>query len=131
MCIRRFIFVLPLLFVLSCKKDDTKTPRIIEGSISLEVHASHHSIDVPGIIIYLKKNATSFPGNDSSVYDYKGMADGYGHYTFTKLFPGNYYVHASGYDSLWHSYVRGNIPILLDETTLSNNEMYVNVEVSE
>jgi hypothetical protein len=55
----------------------------------------------------------------------------YGRYTFEKLFPGNYYVYASGYDSLWQSYVVGNCPVTLNDSTAVNNELSVIVNVSE
>ncbi len=131
MIFNRYIAFSLLLIFSACKKDIPQNGSVISGPISLEVHATHHSIDVPAITIYLKKDATAFPGNDSSIYNYKGVADGYGIYTFTKLFPGNYYVYASGYDSLWHSYVRGNVPITLNDSTLNNNEASISVEVSE
>jgi hypothetical protein len=127
--IKLFSFLLILLLV-SCSKEKDETSTVT-GTLSLEVHAVHHTLDVAGIVIYLKKNSTSFPGNDSSIYNYKGTTDGYGKYTFEKLFPGNYYVLASGYDSLWHTNVTGNIPVTLETSTLNNNEAFVTVNVSE
>jgi hypothetical protein len=115
----------------SCRKEENSGGKVIEGTINLEVHAVHHALDVPAIMIYLKRNATQFPGNDSSVYTYSRKTDGYGMCSFEKLFPGNYYVYASGYDSLWHSNVTGNIPVVLDQSTINNNEASITVEVSE
>jgi hypothetical protein len=128
----RLLLILLIAVGFSCKKDDKNTsPIVIQGSLELQVQAKHHSLEVPDIMIYLMRNATSFPGNDSSIYTYRGKADVYGRYTFEKLFPGNYYVYASGYDSLWQSYVVGNCPVTLNDSTAVNNELSVIVNVSE
>jgi hypothetical protein len=127
----KLLLILLLSGFLSCMKEDKDTSPVIEGTLSLEVQAKHHDLEVPSVIIYLMRNATAFPGNDSSIYTYHGMADSYGRYTFEKLFPGNYYVYVSGYDSIWHSYVTGNSPVALNESTLNNNQAHMIVNVSE
>ena len=88
-------------------------------------------MDVSGIMIYLKKNATDFPGKDSTIYEYKGMADSYGKFTFENLYPGNYYVYASGFDVLWASNVIGYLPISLNENTVIDNYAELILPVSE
>ena len=100
------------------KENQVSDLPVVNGTISLEVHAIHHSWDVSGILLYLKKNATEFPGKDSSVYEYKGQVDGYGKFTFENLFSGNYYVCASGFDSIWGSHVFGYSPMILDNVHL-------------
>ena len=126
---------LVVLFVVcvfaGCQKDKDGSPTVVEGSISLEVHAVHHQFDLPAVMVYLMRNATSFPGNDSSIYTYRGQTDGYGKYTFGKLFPGNYYVHVSGYDSLWQRNVRGNAPVQLSTSTVENNYASIRIYCSE
>lgn len=116
----------------SCKKEHSvSNGRTISGTINLEVHAIHHTWDVSGVVTYLKKNAIDFPGKDSSIYDFKGIADGYGKYTFEKLFPGNYYVYVSGFDSLWGSNVVGYLPVILSTDDLNDNYKELTVSVSE
>ena len=96
------IAVLFFVFLLGgCKKEQSiLNSRILSRTIKLEVHSIHHTWDVSGISIYLKKNATDFPGKDTSLYEFKGITDGYGKYTFEKLFPGDYYLYVSGFDSI-------------------------------
>ena len=89
----------------------------------------HHTWDVSGVMIYLERNTTTFPGNDSSVYDMKLQADGYGKATFEKLYPGNYYIYVSGFDDVWGSHVIGEMPVSLSNP--ANNHMSVTVPVSE
>jgi hypothetical protein len=117
--------------MISCEKEKTSAGSTITGTISLEVHAIHHAWDVSNIMIYLERNATEFPGRDSSVYDYKGRTDGYGKFAFEHLYPGNYYIYASGFDSIWGTNVIGEMPVVLDQSTLENNEAFVTLEVSE
>ena len=115
-----------------CKKDQSiLNNRIISGTINLEVHSIHHTWDVSGISIYLKKNTTNFPGKDSSLYEFKGITDGYGKYTFEKLFPGDYYLYVSGFDSISGSNVFGNLPVILSTDDLNDNYKELTVYVSE
>lgn len=118
--------------LITCKKKDDATPgNVVKGSISLEVHAVHHSWDVSGIMIYLERNATEFPGKDSSIYDFSMQADGYGKATFENLYPGNYYVYASGYDAAVNDHVFGYYPIVLDLNHTVNNLATLTLYVSE
>ena len=57
------IAVVFFVFLLGgCKKEQSIIiSRIISGTINLEVHSIHHTRDVSGISIYLKKNTTTFP----------------------------------------------------------------------
>lgn len=115
-----------------CKKEQSiLNSRIISGTISLEVHAIHHTWDVSSISIYLKKNTTNFPGKDSSLYEFKGITDGNGKYTFEKLFPGDYYLYVSGFDSISGSNVFGNLPVILLTDDLNDNYKELTVYVSE
>ena len=127
----RYFYLLAFLLIAGCQKDKESSKAVVEGTLSLEVHATHHDLDVPAITIYLMRNSTSFPGNDSSIYTFHGLTDGYGKHTFEKLFPGNYYVYASGFDSLWQMNVTGNIPVELSTATVDNNWASVRVIVGE
>ncbi len=124
---------LVVLIINSCKKDDgpSGSGPIVKGSISLEAHAVHHTWDVYGIMIYLKRNATEFPGNDTSVYEYSGVADSYGKYTFENLYPGNYFVYAAGFDNIWGDNVAGYAAVVLDNTHLTDNQAKITIIVSE
>jgi hypothetical protein len=115
----------------SCEKDKSKDSDIISGAYSIEAHVVHHNWDVSGIMIYLEKDAETFPGRDSSVYDYKGQADGYGKFTFEKLHPGKYYLYASGYDETWGSNVIAEIPVILDNDHVSNFQAKILMIASE
>ena len=121
------VLIIALLF--SCKKED-KSP-VVTGNVTLNVHAVHHSWDVSNVRIYIKANTLVFPGTDSTVYDKYLTTDGYGKVSFTQLIPGNYYIYASGFDSVWGANVIGYKLIYLTKENLINNEMSVTLYVSE
>ena len=120
-----------MVLLASCQKKEAGTAPVVQGSIDLEVHAVHHTWDVSGIFMYLKRNAADFPGTDSSIYDFKGQADGYGRMTFEHLYPGTYYVYASGYDSRWGDNVRGEQQVVLNGQTVVDNKATLTLYVSE
>ena len=127
-----FLIIPISYFFAACQKEKTGTDGIVvPGNISLEVHAVHHNWDVSGITIYLEKNVTDFPGKDSTIYDIKGIADGYGIFTFEHLHPGNYYVYASGYDAIWGTNVIGYMPAVINSNTVTDNELKITLIVSE
>lgn len=126
------LFVLTMLVFFSCKKNDnTFDGNSIKGSLSVEVHVKHHSYDVAAIMVYLKKDATEFPGRDSSTYNFKGQTDGYGKVTFENLFPGKYYVYASGFDAIWNGNVFGYAPLSLYSQYTIDNHAYLTLLVNE
>jgi hypothetical protein len=133
MKIRITIFLSVFIFLLSsCKKDrNADNAAAVKGTIMLEVHSIHHTWDVSGIKVYLKKNVTEFPGMDSTLYDISGQADGYGIFTFENLFHGNYYVYASGYDAYFGAHVYGYSPVVLDAEHVTDNKASLTLYVSE
>ena len=95
----------------SCKKENDSTPIAVNGNVVL--------------------NTLVYPGPDSTLYDKYLTTDGYGKVTFTKLIPGNYYLYCSGYDTLFGAQVIGYKQVYLTQENLINNEMSVNLYVSE
>jgi hypothetical protein len=127
--IKYFVFLIGILGLFSCSKEN-EAP-VVNGNVTLNVHAVHHSWDVSNVKIYLEANTLVFPGRDSTVYDKSLTTDGYGKVSFTQLFPGNYYIYASGFDSIWGANVIGYKLIYLTEENLINNELSVTLNVSE
>jgi hypothetical protein len=126
------MFILLAIAFLACKKEENSGDgSVIKGVISLSVHAVHHTWDVPGIGVYMKTNASVFPGKDSTLYEYKARADQYGKVVFENLLPGKYFVYASGYDSLFGSMVIGELPVSLYSEYLNSNQADVTIQVSE
>ncbi|MBK6397298.1 MAG: hypothetical protein IPP27_05410 [Bacteroidetes bacterium] len=127
--IKYVILFVGVLVLYSCRKEN-EVP-VVNGNVVLNVHAVHHSWDVSNVKIYLEANTLVFPGRDSTVYDKSLTTDGSGRVSFTQLFPGNYYIYASGFDSTWGANVIGYKLIYLTEENLINNEMSVTLNVSE
>lgn len=124
-----FVFLVGVLGLFSCGKEN-EAP-MVNGNVTLNVHAVHHSWDVRNLKVYLEANTLVFPGRDSTLYDRSLTTDDYGKVSFTQLFPGNYYVYASGFDSIWGANVIGYKLIYLTEENLINNELSVTLNASE
>jgi hypothetical protein len=115
---------------LSCKKESPEKIEV-KSNVGLSVHAHHHSWDVQYIKVWIKKNATEFPGNDTTVYSASATTDSYGKADFGNLSPANYYIYATGFDAIWGDTVYGNIPVSLLGPELANTTVNVELLVSE
>ena len=99
----------------------TPDPVVVGQLITLELEVKHHYRSLPGCNVYLKKNATEFPGNDPSNYDMESESNANGFVQFNNLLYGDYYVYVDGYDPDVADSVIGYLPILLDESSVQNN----------
>src|SRR5436190_9657162 len=127
--IKVILFLIGLCF-LACKKNSDEGS-VIYGNITLDIHMKHHYWDVPGLKVYMKKNATTFPGTDTSLYEYKGQGDASANLTFDKLLVGKYFIYATGYDSLYQAPVIGRLPINLTTANSNTNHATITLQVSE
>ncbi len=126
--------ILVSLLISSCKKNnptDANGNEIVRGAIRFEISAVHHTWPVGGIDIYLKKNATDWPGPDSTLYNLHLKADASGSAVFENLFPGNYFIYAKGFDSTFGLEVTGIHAIVLNSITAADNYAYFKLYVSE
>jgi len=124
------ILTMLVMTINGCKKN-SDTPQIIEGTISLDVQVMHHSWNVPNIPLYLKKNATEFPGYDTSIYELMTYADSDGKALFEKLYPGKYYLFAKGYDYYFGADVIGSTAVSLTNPASPNEPVHITLMVSE
>ena len=86
----------------------------------------HHEWTVTGVRVFLKKNVTEFPGKDTTLYDDVCTASGPDAiYSFRKLPAGNYYLLATGFDSLFRAPVRGWTGI-----TLATNQDIITKDIA-
>ncbi|MCC6371150.1 MAG: hypothetical protein IT236_09110 [Bacteroidia bacterium] len=87
------IFLLAFLLstLISCKKNQLGGKSTVNGTVL------HHSRFIAGARVFIKFNANEFPGNDTTKYDAKVVADLSGNYNF-KCYQGNYFLYAYGYD---------------------------------
>jgi hypothetical protein len=132
--LRKPVFVICIILLLfSCKKHSTDEAgnEIIKGSVNLYVTAKHHTWAVPGLTVYMKRNATEFPGMDTTLYEWRIITDASGMILIRELFYGKYFLYAAGYDSLFGANVHGYLPIDLNSSTAQNNEAYYDMAVNE
>lgn len=125
-----FLFFLCLVAV-SCEKGERNSSRPIEGSITLKVNVKHHSWGVGPLDVYLKKDVTEWPGTDISKYDFHVTTNQNGNCEFNQLFPGDYFLYATGYDPIFRDSVLGYIPVEINEINIVNLTREVTLYVSE
>lgn len=127
-----FVLTFTFFFMLSaCKKNNEVSGSLVPGNIALNVLVKHHTWGVPYTTVYLKKNATSYPGEDTSKYDISQICDNDGNASFEGLHPGNYFVFSKGYDMIWGDTVIGYSPVSIVSTALENNSVQLTLIVSE
>jgi len=88
------LLLFPLLMLVlgsACKKNELGGKSTIKGVVM------HHTKIIPGARVYIKFDATDFPGDDVSKYDSYVDADQDGNYSF-KVYKGEYYLYGVGKD---------------------------------
>jgi hypothetical protein len=85
------ILCLALLLLCACKKNALGGDATISGTVV------HHSKHIGGSKVYIKFNATEFPGSDVNAYDASTTAGSDGNYSFS-VYKGDYYLYAVGED---------------------------------
>ena len=88
-----FLIICALSFF-GCKKNQLGGKSDIKGKVT------HHDVAIPNARVYIKFNATEFPGTDVSVYDTFIDADHNGNFEIKKIYHGQYYFYGVGMDGL-------------------------------
>jgi hypothetical protein len=135
---KKFFFVFALcaisLLLYTCKKGDSVNPSSgaisVESNVTLVVDITHHWWGVPSIPVYIKLNATTWPGRDTTLYDLIGVTNHQGLVQFNHFGPGKFEIYSAGYDSIWGGYVLGYNNFSITKAD-ANNTVYDNVVVSE
>lgn len=120
---RAFIYsflVLAGLTFTTCKKNQLGGKSHIKGTVV------HHSRYLPNARVFIKFNATEFPGKDTTVYDAKVWTDDKGNYSIT-CYQGNYYLYGFAYDDQFVKNVSGGIPVKIR----NNESLNLDVAVAE
>lgn len=119
----RTVYCLPLLvlFFSACKKNEAGGKSEIKGTIS------HHGKAIGNAMVYIKYNATEFPGKTVTDYDTYVAGDAQGKYSF-KCYKGDYYLYALGQDMLAQPIpVEGGVPVHIR----SKEVVEIDIAVSE
>lgn len=86
-----FLIICALSFI-GCKKNQLGGKSNIKGKVM------HHETPIPNARVYIKFNATEFPGEDVSVYNTFVDADHNGNFLIPNIYHGKYYFYAVGVD---------------------------------
>jgi len=93
------------IFFVQCKEkkkvEEDNCPEGRTGQLTLTLKMLHHTRPIPGCRVYIKYNASEFPGEDTTKYDYSVSAESNIAYaSVDSLNCGRYYIYAVGIDSL-------------------------------
>jgi hypothetical protein len=106
----------------SCKKNELGGKSTVEGTVF------HHSKAIANARVFIKYNATEFPGSDTTAYDEKVTADANGKYSL-KVYKGKYYLYGYGIDLQvpppYH--VVGGVPVKIR----NNEKIKIDLAVTE
>lgn len=126
--------VISFLSIFSCRKEGCEAGT--GGEVTLKIMPEHHGVPIYNSqnyrdTVYVKFNATDFPGPDRSNFDL--VMWGNANENFVKvsgLKCGQYYIMVSGFDTSaqWNIRVVGGIPLNFSE---SSGEKLVTVPVTE
>jgi hypothetical protein len=106
-------FMLTMILQTSCKKEDAADPM---GRIFGQV--LHHDDPILGANVYIKYNATEFPGSLPSDYDDLTLASEVdATFEFNDVPQGSHYLFGIGEDTDCSCQVLGGIPVILHSNT--------------
>ena len=114
-------FVLTCILTFSCTKEGSGGKSSVSGSVR------HHETLIPNSTVYIKYNATEFPGTDIGKYDASVTTGADAQYQFKDLRKGDYYLYGVGYDNAGAYIVTGGIAVKLKY----NKTKTINVPVTE
>lgn len=117
-----FFIAIASLLLFSCIKNQLGGNSKINGTVK------HHSKAIAYATVFIKFNATEFPGTDTLQYDSKLKADENGQFLL-KLYKGDYFLYGYGYDyAIPAPYlVKGGVAVKLR----SNENSDITVAVTE
>lgn len=118
-CFTVLFFVLLSGGMSSCHKEG------IGGNASISGTVYHHDEPIPNCVVYIKFNASDFPGDDQTDYNTSVTADASGHFEFTKLYKGEYYLFGKGYDNKIMAIVKGGIPVKIKRNKVITQDVPV------
>jgi hypothetical protein len=120
-----FLLLPAILILNSCCKGGSG------GKATLNCSVFHHTKPIVGATVYIKYNATEFPGTDPSSYSDHQTASGASNtITFTGLNCGDYFLYGVGYDSSLMVPVTGGIHFQIKYSDRKHTET-TNVPVTE
>lgn len=92
--------MLLMITFIGCGKDPETVP---EGTVRLFINVNHHGYPIANARIFRKNNVTSWPGEDTTIYDARYVTDADGNLTITDIGNGtkDFSLYALGFDPTW------------------------------
>lgn len=116
----RYIILLLLLAVASCKPDKQPVDAGKGGSATVTLYPQHHLVakNIINAKLYVRYNTLDAPS--SGLYDDSVQCTNHDQLVsgvFSGLKNGNYYFYATGYDTSVKQYLKGGIPYTITQQT--------------
>ncbi|SRR5258705_11822825 len=124
-------FSLAGILFYGCNKEAEQPIFSDKVKATLVVEVMHHQWTIPGIPVYLKKDATQFPGQNTSLYDYTLTTNQAGTVQFNKMLYGNYYLYVKGWDPVFQDTVIGYKPVVINDSSAAGGIVDDRIYVSE
>lgn len=115
-----FLLIVFSLIAISCKKNEAGGKSRIYGQVK------HHGKGIPFSRVFIKYNASEFPGTDTLRYDAKVFTGADGNFSFD-LYRGSYFLYGHGYDPGVPGLVSGGLKYILR----NNEDKLLDVPVTE
>ncbi len=122
---QKFFFIVTtlIIFLIACNKNAG-----IGGNNTIVATVKHHGLVIPNATVYIKYNATEFPGENTSLYDDYKTAGLDGKVKFDGLKRGDYYFYGIGFDTTINQTVIGGVPVQLLQKA---GEKLIDIPVTE
>ena len=125
-----FLCVMTGMVFYSCDKDSQQPVGVIKHATLIE-EVMHHQWTIPNIPVYIKKDATEFPGKDTATYDFSIKTNQAGTVQFDGLAYGNYYLFVHGWDPIFQDSVIGYKPVVISDSSAGGGIVDDRIFVSE
>jgi hypothetical protein len=129
-----FIILFATQIIWGCKKKKNTTSDItaLKGKVTLTVKVLHHQYPLANQKVYLKLATTSYPSNNTSLYNYSTSTNTAGEATFSQLPMGDVWLYSNGYDPTVGRDVAGNAGYIISSSSVdANYNASVDLFVSE
>ena len=126
-----FISLMTGMIFYACDKDPEQPIPVTPKKATLVVEVMHHQWTIPDIPVYLKKDATEFPGMDTSIYEFSLITNQSGNVVFSNMNYGNYYLFVHGWDPIFQDSVIGYKPVVISDSSAGGGIVDDRIFVSE
>lgn len=127
-----YAFIAMMLILANCKKENTVKPNgTVSGKARVDGQVVHHYYGISNCRLFVKQNAASFPGSDTTLYNFALTTDGQGYFIIENMANGDYCFYALGYDVMVADSVWGYQFLKINNAPGEEKSYSISIPVSE